>query len=172
MLNCVGHPLQEFMPVSRGSCLRWGRDVIMRGWHSQIWGSKPERRAAGRSLLDKPVWASDAEVESDDGTDASARTTRDGEQSPLARDRYGRKLVTLGQTNVNHELLKAGLAWHFTRYDKSKELAELDAAARKSKVDLWADPAPIAPWDWRATEAERKKANPKRPSRASPARRD
>ena len=90
------------------------------------------------------------------------------------RDRNGRILgmVTLGQTNVNHELLKAGLAWHFTRYDKSKELAELEAAARKSKIGLWSDPDPVAPWDWRATEAERTKSNPKRPSKARPARRD
>ena len=45
--------------------------------------------------------------------------------------------------------------WHFTKYDKSKELAGLKAAARKSKVGLWADRAPVAPWDWRATEAVR-----------------
>ena len=60
------------------------------------------------------------------------------------RDRNGRILgmVAVGEINFNHELLKAGLAWQFKKYDKSKELAELEAAARKSKVGLWSDPPP------------------------------
>ena len=80
-------------------------------------------------------------------------------------------MVTVGQTNVNHELLTAGLVWRFTRYDKSTELADLEAAARNANVGLWADPAPVAPWDWRATEAVRTKVDRKRPSKASPAKR-
>ena len=89
------------------------------------------------------------------------------------REAYGRILgtVMVGQVNVNHELVKAGLAWQFTRYDKTKELAELEAAARKAKIGLWSEPAPVAPWDWRQAEAVRKKANPKRPNKVSPARR-
>ena len=105
---------------------------------------------------------------------AEAGQAETARQSHSARDRYGRILgtVTVDPVIVNHELLKAGLAWQFTKYDKSKELTDLEAAARKAKVGLWSDAAPVAPWDWRAAETERKKDNPKRPSKAGSARRD
>ncbi|WP_134091334.1 thermonuclease family protein [Olivibacter sp. XZL3] len=44
-------------------------------------------------------------------------------------DRYGRTvgMVILSDgTNLNKELLKAGLAWHYTYFDKSQEFAALE----------------------------------------------
>ncbi|MCX8019852.1 MAG: thermonuclease family protein [Chitinophagaceae bacterium] len=52
-------------------------------------------------------------------------------------------------TNVNKEMVKNGLAWHFKKYSKNKEYAALEEAARKAKLGLWADPNPIPPWLWR-----------------------
>ncbi len=52
-------------------------------------------------------------------------------------------------TNLNKELVKNGLAWHFKKYSKDNAYADLENGARTSKVGLWADNNPIAPWTWR-----------------------
>lgn len=68
------------------------------------------------------------------------------------RDRYGRvvgTITTTDGTNVNEELVKAGLAWHYKHYSKSKTLDAIEEQARKQKIGLWADKDPVAPWDWR-----------------------
>lgn len=67
------------------------------------------------------------------------------------QDVYGRTLayVYAGGVNVNKELLKRGLAWHFKRYNKDKELAHLEAKARRKKVGLWSQPNPTPPWEFR-----------------------
>jgi micrococcal nuclease len=56
-------------------------------------------------------------------------------------DRYGRVvgIVTVEGVHVNEAMLKAGLAWHFKRYDKNPNWAELESEARKNKAGLWAD---------------------------------
>lgn len=67
-------------------------------------------------------------------------------------DRYGRSVAivyTLQGLCVNEELLKEGLAWHYTTYDKNEAWAALEQTARKNKVGLWSQPKPVAPWDWR-----------------------
>ncbi|ANH83107.1 nuclease [Niabella ginsenosidivorans] len=51
--------------------------------------------------------------------------------------------------NLNKELVKNGLAWHFKRYSHSREYAALETAARLQKKGLWADEKPVAPWNWR-----------------------
>ncbi len=68
------------------------------------------------------------------------------------RDRYGRvvgTIVTQDGRNVNEELVKAGLAWHYKQYSKSKTLDGIEEQARKKKLGLWADKDPEAPWEWR-----------------------
>ena len=66
-------------------------------------------------------------------------------------DRYKRILATVfvGKINLNQELVKTGFAWHFTRYSNNQIYTALENKARKSKVGLWVDPNPIAPWDFR-----------------------
>lgn len=51
--------------------------------------------------------------------------------------------------NLNKELVKNGLAWHFKKYSDSEEYAQLETEARNKKIGLWSEPNPIAPWDWR-----------------------
>jgi endonuclease YncB( thermonuclease family) len=65
-------------------------------------------------------------------------------------DNYGRTLgfVFAGDVNVNKELLKQDLAWHYKQYNKDTELA-LEQEARKKKIGLWSNPNPVAPWDFR-----------------------
>lgn len=70
------------------------------------------------------------------------------------RDRYGRTLAHVllpDGRNLNHELLKAGLAWWFRKYSKDSYLQELENEARLAMRGLWADPEPVAPWEWRKT---------------------
>ncbi len=51
-------------------------------------------------------------------------------------DRYGRTLgyVIVGKLNVNKELLKQGLAWHYKYYNKDEELAKLEHTASLVKL--------------------------------------
>ncbi len=65
------------------------------------------------------------------------------------KDRYGRTLATikLGDLDVNKRLVEMGHAWHYKRYSKSKEFADLELKARAKGLGLWAPPKP--PWEWR-----------------------
>ena len=45
-----------------------------------------------------------------------------------------------------------GLAWHYTRYSDDARLAAAEREARAARRGLWRDAAPVAPWDWRASE--------------------
>lgn len=49
---------------------------------------------------------------------------------------------------INRELVRDGLAWHFTRYDKRKDLADAEVEAREAKRGLWADMEPVPPWEF------------------------
>lgn len=66
-------------------------------------------------------------------------------------DRYGRVIgfVYVDEINVNKELLKMGLAWHYKYFNQNKELAELEAKARENKIGLWSNKKSIAPWEFR-----------------------
>lgn len=67
------------------------------------------------------------------------------------KDRYKRLIaeVYFNNININKELVKNGLAWHFKKYSSDVEYAKLERQARKSRVGLWKEKNPIAPWDWR-----------------------
>lgn len=79
-----------------------------------------------------------------------------------SRDRYGRILgwVWAGTLPVNEEMLRTGMAWHYLEYDNNPQWAELEQAARRTRTGLWADPAAVAPWDWRHDKSLRQKAKP------------
>lgn len=55
-------------------------------------------------------------------------------------------------TNLNKELVKQGLAWHYKSYSKDKDYAILEDGARTNKIGLWSDKNPIEPWNWRNTK--------------------
>ena len=72
-------------------------------------------------------------------------------------DKYGRILgkVLLDGQDICHEQIKAGLAWHYKKYQNQQPLVDRDAysasetAAKSEKLGLWSDPQPVAPWDFR-----------------------
>ncbi len=76
------------------------------------------------------------------------------------RDRYGRVVgrVTIGGKLVNAEQVRAGLAWQYIQFDRRNEFGALEDDARRHRRGLWADAAPVAPWEWRRTEKDRKTA--------------
>ena len=71
-------------------------------------------------------------------------------------DRYGRPIaqVSVDGLYVNAEQVRRGLAWVFLRYSKDAALIALEAQAKSAGLGLWADPHPVAPWDWRASRRE------------------
>jgi micrococcal nuclease len=67
-------------------------------------------------------------------------------------DRYKRKVGTVilpNGKNLNKELLKAGLAWHYVMFDTSRELSMIERRARLKRKGLWSMKNPIAPWVFR-----------------------
>lgn len=73
-------------------------------------------------------------------------------------DRYGRTVgkVFADGRDANLAMVVFGLAWHYKKYQDEQSPSDrllYDSAeqdARAARRGLWADPAPIAPSDWRA----------------------
>jgi endonuclease YncB( thermonuclease family) len=76
------------------------------------------------------------------------------------RDRYGRVVgrVTVGGKLVNAEQVRAGMAWRYVQFDRRNEFGALEEEARRHRRGLWTDARPVAPWEWRKGEKERKAA--------------
>ncbi|HBJ86605.1 MAG TPA: hypothetical protein DDZ88_22660 [Verrucomicrobiales bacterium] len=59
-------------------------------------------------------------------------------------------VVMVEGVNANLEMVRRGLAWRFDKYSKDEALLAAQNAAKGARRGLWADPAPIPPWEWRA----------------------
>ena len=67
-------------------------------------------------------------------------------------DQYGRVVGVVwisDSINLNERLLDAGLAWHYTAFDRDPQWARLEREAKRAKRGLWAERGAIAPWEWR-----------------------
>lgn len=68
------------------------------------------------------------------------------------KDRNGRyicEIFTEDGLNINQEMVKRGMAWHYKKYSTDPTYSQLEKDARSQKVGLWADPNPVPPWEWR-----------------------
>lgn len=76
---------------------------------------------------------------------------------PVTRDRYGRTVARVECRGIDAsvEQIRQGMAWRFVRYSKDGSIEPLEAAARAAGSGLWADPRPVPPWEWRASERAR-----------------
>jgi hypothetical protein len=71
------------------------------------------------------------------------------------RDRYERILgkVQLDGEDVNLEQIRAGLAWHYEKYQGEQTVSDrvaysdAEMEARRQKLGLWSDTAAMPPWD-------------------------
>ena len=59
--------------------------------------------------------------------------------------------VFCGGIDANAEQVRRGMAWVFDRYVKDRSLYPLQDEAKAARRGLWADKAPVAPWEWRKT---------------------
>jgi micrococcal nuclease len=67
-------------------------------------------------------------------------------------DQHGRSegVVSVEGINVNEQLIKVGLAWQYRKYCKEAfcgKWKRFEDEARKGKIGLWRDTAPVPPWD-------------------------
>lgn len=69
------------------------------------------------------------------------------------------EIILSNGKNLNKELVKNGLAWHFKKYSKDNSYDILEKQAQKLNIGLWKDKNPIAPWDWRKS---RRSLSPKK----------
>ena len=81
------------------------------------------------------------------------------------KDRYGRTIgdvyfedaagpdfkpgTVLPPWNINRELVKRGLAWHYKKYSDDENLEMDEIRAKERKLGLWSDARSIPPWEWR-----------------------
>lgn len=85
-------------------------------------------------------------------------------------DKYRRTVGTimLDGHDINIEQVKAGLAWHFKKYEDEQNpedrvtYAAAEQQARSAKLGLWQDPNPTPPGDWRG-EVKTKRWGPPPP---------
>jgi endonuclease YncB( thermonuclease family) len=80
-----------------------------------------------------------------------------------SKDPYGRSVgkVLLGGTDINLELVRAGLAWHYKHFaddqlpGDARLYAQAEREARLARTGLWAEPMPLPPWEWRRKHGRR-----------------
>lgn len=72
---------------------------------------------------------------------------------PYGKDKYGRVMADVqltDGTNINHELVKTGWCWWSRKLAPNNvALEQLELEAKAAQKGLWADPAPIPPWEYR-----------------------
>jgi endonuclease YncB( thermonuclease family) len=73
-----------------------------------------------------------------------------------ARGRTIANVILPDGTNLAIHLLEQGLAWHYTVYSDSKELAAIEKKARDQKKGLWVQENPVEPWKYREQQKEQK----------------
>lgn len=73
------------------------------------------------------------------------------------QDRYQREVgkVLVAGKDANLEQIKAGLAWHYKKYEREQSLADrrnysdAEHVAAAAQQGLWQHPNPVPPWDFR-----------------------
>lgn len=69
-----------------------------------------------------------------------------------SRDQYRRVVAEVylpGGGSLNLQLVKAGYAWQYTQFNKTREMALAQTEAKAARKGLWQDAHPVAPWVWR-----------------------
>ena len=70
------------------------------------------------------------------------------------KDRYERPvaIVMYGTQNLQEQLILAGYAWVYPQYCRKSfctAWSTLQGISAGNRVGLWAQPAPVRPWEWR-----------------------
>lgn len=75
-------------------------------------------------------------------------------------DRFGRVVGVIYRDgeDINLRMVQAGMAWHYRQYareqtpEQRRAYAAAEQQARQEQRGLWADPNPMAPWDFRRAQ--------------------
>lgn len=75
-------------------------------------------------------------------------------------DRYKREVgkVLVAGRDANLEQIKAGLAWHYKKYEREQSPADrrsysdAERVAAAAQQGLWQHPSPVPPWDFRKSK--------------------
>lgn len=69
----------------------------------------------------------------------------------MGKDVIGKTLarVIVNGYDVSEELVKAGYAWHFTKYTTNARLDSLQDYSISQGIGLWKKDSPMAPWVFR-----------------------
>ncbi len=78
----------------------------------------------------------------------------------LDTDRYGRTVgvVTVGNENVNQEIIKGGYAWLYRKYCTAPFCSfwsDLEKDAKLAEIGLWENPNRYPPWEFRSVPQKR-----------------
>lgn len=76
------------------------------------------------------------------------------EINTVATDAYGRTISHLqkGALQINTEMVRLGLAWSSSRYQRNAEGRAAQDEARRARRGLWVEAAPTPPWVWRRVQ--------------------
>lgn len=77
----------------------------------------------------------------------------------MGTDQYGRTLgiAFIGDLNINEEMVRNGLAWHYDYFADDPRLAALEKEARKKKLNIWSMKNPVSPYEYRKSKRNNKK---------------
>jgi endonuclease YncB( thermonuclease family) len=70
-----------------------------------------------------------------------------------SKDKNGRSIADsyINGRSLSLLMIQEGMAWHFKKYSKDTVLAKAEINARAARKGLWTDPAPVPPWQYRAS---------------------
>lgn len=73
-------------------------------------------------------------------------------------DLYGRTIsrVTCDGVDVQHQMVRLGMAWVYRHYSKDPDLLKAEAQSKEQKIGLWSHPNPVPPWEYRRNKGEKK----------------
>lgn len=156
-------------PVSSITIGEWEPSTINRSPQPQTWRVKPGSVYDGDTLrvvngsqelkirfcgIDAPEKDQPLGIESRDYLRSLLKDNSPVQVTQIERDRYGRTVaeIFLGETNINVAMVRAGYAWHYTKYSGScpsrEAIAAAEAAAQAQSVGVHANSS-IPPWEWR-----------------------
>lgn len=66
-------------------------------------------------------------------------------------DKYGRSIcrLYLGGVDINQEQIFRGMAWVYQKYSQDPSYINAQASAKSTRLGLWAEIDPVAPWVFR-----------------------
>lgn len=120
-------------------------------------GDTIEVMAGGPKSLRVRLHAIDAPEKGQPFSNVARKRTRELTEGKRVRvevrdqDQYDRLVarIYVDGIDLSEQLIREGLAWHYTRYSSEIALGQAQREARRTHRGLWQDPDPEPPWEFR-----------------------